>query len=62
MTSVKDRFLTLKKEIYGSISFGNENATKIIGKGTLKLESKDAMEKNVYREQKDSKENSTSCY
>jgi hypothetical protein len=27
--------------------FGNDNSTKIIGKGTIKLGSKDAMEKNV---------------
>jgi hypothetical protein len=34
MTSDEDRFLTLKKEIYGSISFGNDNSTRIIGRCT----------------------------
>jgi hypothetical protein len=47
MTGDKDRFVTLKKERDGSISFGNDNSTKIIGKGTVKLGSKDAMEENV---------------
>jgi hypothetical protein len=37
----KDRFLTLNKEIYRSISFGNDNLAKIIGSGTFKLGSKD---------------------
>jgi hypothetical protein len=37
----------LKKERDGSISYGNENSAKIIGKGTLKLRSKDAMAENV---------------
>jgi hypothetical protein len=42
-----DRFVTLKKERDGSILFGNDKSTKIIGKDTTKLGSKDAMEKNV---------------
>jgi hypothetical protein len=42
MTGDKDRFLTLKMEIYGSISFGKDNSTIIIGKGIVKLRSKDA--------------------
>ena len=32
MTGDRDKFLTLKKEIYGSVSFGNDDSTKIIGK------------------------------
>jgi hypothetical protein len=38
----------LKKESDGSFSFGNDNSTNIIGKGTIKLGSKDATtEKNL---------------
>jgi hypothetical protein len=47
MTGDKDKFLTLKKERDGSISFGNDNSAKIIGRGTIKLGSKDAREENV---------------
>jgi hypothetical protein len=47
MTGDMDRFLTLKKERDGSITFGNDNSTKIIGKGIVKLGSKDAKEENV---------------
>jgi hypothetical protein len=47
MTSDKDRFLTLKKERDGSFSFGNDNSTKIIGRGTVKLGSKDFTGENV---------------
>jgi hypothetical protein len=32
MTSDRDKFLTLRKERYGSVSFGNDDSTKIIGK------------------------------
>jgi hypothetical protein len=39
----KDRFVNLKKERYGSVLFGNDNSTKIIGKCTTNLGSKDAM-------------------
>jgi hypothetical protein len=47
MTCDKDMFVTIKKERDGSISFGNDNSTKIIGKGTVKLGSKDVMVENV---------------
>jgi hypothetical protein len=47
MTGDRNMFLTLKKEKYGSVSFGNNHSTKIIGRGTIKLGSKDAMEENV---------------
>jgi hypothetical protein len=40
--------MSLKKERDGPISFGNENLTIIIGKGTVKLGSKDEMEKHIY--------------
>jgi hypothetical protein len=43
----KNRFLTLKKERDGSVSFGNDNSTRIIGIHTIKLGSKDAKAENV---------------
>ena len=43
MTLDKDKFLTLKKERDGPISFGNDNLANIIGKGTINLGGKDAM-------------------
>ena len=46
MTGDKDRFVTLKKERDGSISFGNDNLAKIIGNDTIKLERKDSMAGN----------------
>jgi hypothetical protein len=42
MTGDKDKFLTLKKERDGSVSFGNDNSSGIIGRGTIKIGSKDA--------------------
>jgi hypothetical protein len=47
MTGDKDRFLTLRKERYGSISFKNDDSTKIIGKGTVKIGNKNTKKKNV---------------
>jgi hypothetical protein len=47
MTGGKNRFMTLKKEQDGSVSFGNDNSSKIIGRGTINLGSKDAKEENV---------------
>jgi hypothetical protein len=47
MTGDKDKFLTLKKERDGSVSFGNDNSTRIIGRGTIKIGSKDAKAENV---------------
>jgi hypothetical protein len=35
MTSDRDKFLTLRKERDGSVSFENDDSTKIIGKGTV---------------------------
>jgi hypothetical protein len=34
MTGDKDKFLTLRKEKNGLVSFGNDNSSKIIGEGT----------------------------
>jgi len=47
MTDDKKKFLTLKKEIYWSVSFGNNNSAKIIGRGILNLGRNNSMEKNV---------------
>jgi hypothetical protein len=35
MTGDRDKFITLRKERNGSVSFGNDNSTKIIGEGTV---------------------------
>ena len=40
MTGDKDRFLTLRKKRYGSVSFRNDDSAKIIGKGTVRIGNK----------------------
>jgi hypothetical protein len=40
MTGDRDMFLTLRKERDGSVSFGNDDSAKIIGKGTIRIENK----------------------
>jgi hypothetical protein len=35
MTCDRDKFLTLREERDGSVSFGNDDSSKIIGKGTV---------------------------
>jgi hypothetical protein len=47
MIGDRNMFITLKKERYGSVSFGNNNLDRIIGRGTIKLRSKYEMEENV---------------
>ena len=47
MTGDKHRFVKLKKEKEGSITFGNNNSTKIIGKDTINLGSNDLVAENV---------------
>jgi hypothetical protein len=47
MIGDKDKFLTLKKERDGSLSFGNNDSTKIIGRGTIKIGNKDTKAENV---------------
>jgi hypothetical protein len=47
MIGDKDKFLTLKRESDGSVSFGNDNSTMIIGKGRVKIRSQDATTKIV---------------
>jgi hypothetical protein len=47
MTADREKFLTLRKEIDGPVSFGNDDSTKIIGKGTIRIGSKNTNAKNV---------------
>jgi hypothetical protein len=47
MTGDMNWFLTLKKEKDGSISFGKNHSTKIIGRCIVNLERKYAMAQNV---------------
>jgi hypothetical protein len=47
MTGDRDKFITLRNERDGSISFENDNSTKIIGKGTVKIGNKDTKVENV---------------
>jgi hypothetical protein len=47
MKGDKDRFLTSRKKIYGSISFGNDDSTRIIGRGTIIIGNKDNKAENV---------------
>jgi hypothetical protein len=47
MTSDRDEFLTLRKERDGSVSFGNDDSTKIIGKGTIGIVNKNTKVENV---------------
>jgi hypothetical protein len=43
----RDRFLTVWKEIDGSFSFGNDDSTKIIGKGIVRIWNKNTKVENV---------------
>jgi hypothetical protein len=47
MTGDRDNFLTLRKERYGSVSFGNDDSSKIIGKGTVRIGNKNEKAENV---------------
>ena len=47
MTGDKTKFLKLKKDKRGSVSFGDNKASKIIGKGKVILGSQNATTKNV---------------
>jgi hypothetical protein len=47
MTGDKDKFLTLRKERDGSVFFGNNDSTKIIGKGTIRIGNKNTKAENV---------------
>jgi hypothetical protein len=47
MTGDRDRFLTLRKERDVLVSFINDDSTKIIGKGTVRIGNKNTKEENV---------------
>jgi hypothetical protein len=47
MISYKDKFLTLRKEKNGSVSFKNDNSSKIIGEGIVRIGKKNEKEQNV---------------
>jgi hypothetical protein len=47
MTGDKNKFLTLRKEKNGSVSFGNDNSSKIIGEGTIRIGNKNEKAQNV---------------
>jgi hypothetical protein len=47
MTGDKDKFLTLRKEKNGLVSFGNDNSSKIIGEGTIRIGNKNEKVQNV---------------
>ena len=42
-----DKFITLRKERDGSVSFGNDDSSKIIGKGTVWIGNRNEKEENV---------------
>jgi hypothetical protein len=43
--------MTLKKQRYGSVSFGNDNSMRIIEKGIVNLKSKDTTKKKLFVEE-----------
>jgi hypothetical protein len=47
MTGDRDKFLTLQEERNGSVSFGNDHSSKIIGKGTIRIRNKNEKAENV---------------
>ena len=46
MTGNKSAFVNIEKDI-GSVAFGNNNSAKVLGKGTVKLGSKNSLAVNV---------------
>jgi hypothetical protein len=47
VTGDRDKFLTLREERDGSFSFGNDDSSKIIGKGTVRIGNKNEKVENV---------------
>jgi hypothetical protein len=47
MIGDEDNFLTLRNERYGSVSFGNDDSTRTIGKGIVRIGNKDTKVENV---------------
>ena len=44
---IKTNFLHYEKEKNGSVSFGNDNSSKIIGEGTVRIGNKNEQVQNV---------------
>ena len=47
MTRDRNKFVSLKEKKDGTISFGNDGSSNVIGSGTVTLGSKDVIAKNV---------------
>jgi hypothetical protein len=47
MTGDKEKKFTVRKEIDGSVCFRNDDSTKIIGKGIIRIGNKNTKEENV---------------
>jgi hypothetical protein len=47
MIGDKDKFLTLRKERNGPVFFVNDNSSKIIGEGTVRIGNKNGKAQNV---------------
>ena len=47
MTGDRRKFVSLKEKKDGNVSFGNDGSSNVIGSGTITLERKDALDKNV---------------
>ena len=47
MTRDRKKFVSLKEKKDGTVSFGNDGSSNVIGSGTISLGSKDSLAKNV---------------
>ena len=47
MTGDRNKFVSLKEKKDGTVSFGNDGSSNVIGSGTVTLGSKDFLAKNV---------------
>ena len=47
MTGDRKKFVSLKEKKDGTVSFGNDGSSNVIGSGTVSLRSKDDLAKNV---------------
>ena len=47
MTGDRNKFVSLKEKKDGTVSFGNDESSNVIGSGTITLRRKDALAKNV---------------
>ena len=46
MTGDRKKFVSLEEKKHGTVSFGNDGSSNVIGSGTITLGSKDALAKN----------------